>query len=66
MEDPKRPWQELLRNAEIENLRLHDLQRTNGSMQAITGASLPIIGKSLGHKSSSSTMIYARISLDPV
>lgn len=49
LEDPKRPWRNLLARAGIKNLRLHDLRRTMGSMQAITGASLLIIGKSLGH-----------------
>ncbi|MEO5377912.1 MAG: hypothetical protein H7832_09060 [Magnetococcus sp. DMHC-6] len=40
--------------------------RTMGSWQAITGASLPIIGKSLGHHSQQATAIYARLDLDPV
>jgi len=48
------------------SLRLHDLRRTLGSWQAITGASLQVIGKSLGHKSQQSTAIYARLHLDPV
>jgi integrase len=52
--------------AGFQDLRFHDLRRTLGSWQAITGASLPIIGKSLGHKSMSSTQIYARLSDDPV
>ncbi len=65
-EDPKRPWQELLRRAGIENLRLHDLRRTMGSYQAISGSSLHIIGKSLGHKSTSATQVYARLSADPI
>lgn len=66
LEDPKRPWRDLLTRAGIENLRLHDLRRTMGSYQAITGASTNIIGKSLGHKSTSATMVYARLSADPV
>ena len=66
LEDPKRPWHELLRRAGIENLRLHDLRRTMGSYQAISGASLHIIGKSLGHKSASATQVYARLSADPI
>ena len=66
LEDPKRPWHELLRRAGIENLRLHDLRRTMGSYQAISGASLHIIGKSLGHKSASATQVYARLTVDPV
>jgi integrase len=48
------------------DLRLHDLRRTLGSWQAATGASLPIIGKSLGHSSLQATQIYARLNLDPV
>ncbi len=52
--------------ARIPDLRIHDLRRTMGSWQAITGASLPIIGKSLNHKSQQATAIYARLDLDPV
>ncbi|MCP4936158.1 MAG: hypothetical protein GY927_18640 [bacterium] len=33
---------------------------------AITGASLPIIGKSLGHKYQQATLIYSRLNIDPV
>lgn len=50
----------------IPDLRIHDLRRTMGSRQAITGASLPIIGKSLNHKSQQATAIYTRLDLDPV
>ncbi len=64
--EPKRTWATLLKKAEIEDLRLHDLRRTFGSYQAITGSSLAIIGKSLGHKSQTATAIYARLDLDPV
>ena len=41
-------------------------RRSLGSWQAIGGASLAVIGKSLGHKSADSTLIYARLSMDPV
>lgn len=50
----------------ILDVRLHDLRRTLGSWQAATGATTAIIGKSLGHKSLQSTMIYERLNLDPV
>jgi integrase len=50
----------------FRDLRLHDLRRTLGSWQAAAGSSLPIIGKSLGHKSLGATQIYARLNLDPV
>ena len=65
-EEPKRAFKSILKEAGIENFRIHDLRRTLGSYEAITGTSLHIIGKSLGHKSSQSTEIYARLSLDPV
>lgn len=64
--DPKKAWQRVLSLAEIENLRLHDIRRTLGSYQVMTGASLPIIGKSLGHKSTQATQVYSRMNLDPV
>ncbi len=50
----------------LMDLHIHDIRRTFGSYQAITGASLQIIGKSLGHKSAQSTQVYARLNLDPV
>ena len=64
--EPKKAWATLLKTAGIENLRIHDLRRTLGSWQARTGASLPIIGKSLNHKTHQATAIYARLDLDPV
>lgn len=50
----------------IPDVRIHDLRRTLGSWQAKTGASLAIIGKSLNHKNTQTTAIYARLDLDPV
>ncbi|MCP4354048.1 MAG: site-specific integrase [Proteobacteria bacterium] len=50
----------------LMDVRIHDIRRTVGSFQAMTGASLPIIGKSLGHKNLQSTQIYARLHDDPV
>ena len=51
---------------DMTEIRIHDIRHTFGSYQAQNGASLPIIGKSLGHKSSDITQIYARLNLDPV
>ncbi|GLQ08068.1 tyrosine-type recombinase/integrase [Sneathiella chinensis] len=50
----------------LMDIRIHDIRRTFGSYQAITGASEAIIGKSLGHKSSQATRVYARLHNDPV
>jgi integrase len=64
--EPKSAWQRILKRAGLSDLRLHDLRRTLGSWQAATGASLPIIGKSLGHSSIEATKVYARLHLDPI
>jgi integrase len=64
--EPKKAWKRVLKAADIEDARIHDLRRTFGSWQAKTGASLPVIGKSLNHKNPSTTSIYARLDLDPV
>jgi integrase len=63
---PKRGWKDLTDRAGVPDLRMHDLRRTLGSYMADTGASLPLIGKTLGHKSQAATAIYARLALDPV
>lgn len=64
--DVMRAWRELRNVAELPQLRMHDLRRTMGSWQALGGTSLQVIGKSLGHKNSSTTEVYARIMDDPV
>jgi integrase len=66
MEEPKRVWSGFLRVAELKNVRLHDLRRTLGSWQVMTGASSTIVGKTLGHKSPEATAVYARMNLDPI
>jgi integrase len=64
--EPKKGWQRILERAGIEDLRIHDLRRSLGSWQAKTGASLAIIGKSLNHKNTQTTAIYARLDHEPV
>ena len=64
--EPKATWKDILTRAGLKNLHLHDLRRTLGSFQAAIGSSLRVIGRSLGHRSTSATAIYARVNLDPV
>jgi integrase len=66
MVEPKTGWRRILKRAGIEDLRMHDLRRTLGSWMAETGASLHVIGKTLGHLTPTATMIYARLSTAPV
>lgn len=61
--EPKKGWKSLLKRAGLEeSIRLHDLRRTMGSYQAISGSSLKIVGDTLGHKSIQATEVYARLS----
>jgi integrase len=64
--EPKAGWKRILQKADLKDLRIHDLRRTLGSWQAATGANSFMIGRSLGHKSSQSTAVYARLNIDPV
>lgn len=64
--EPKRAWAKLLREANLSDLRIHDLRRTLGSYLAITGNSQYVIGKALGHRDQRSTAVYARLNLDPI
>ncbi|MBF0260397.1 MAG: site-specific integrase, partial [Magnetococcales bacterium] len=64
--EPRKAWERIIARAGIDDAHIHDLRRTMGSWQAITGASLAVIGKGLGHKSQQATAIYARLNLDPV
>ena len=64
--EPKKAWAKIIKAAGIDDLHIHDLRRTLGSYMAIIGISPTIIGKALGHKSPTSTAIYARLTQDPV
>ncbi len=64
LKEPAKAWQRIRRRAGLEDVRLHDLRRTVGSYLAMSGASLPLIGKVLNHSNASTTQIYARLSDD--
>ena len=66
MNDIRDSWGSLLDRAGVADFRLHDLRRSLGSWQTITGASISVVGKSLGQKSLQATQVYARMHLDPI
>ena len=66
LEGVQRVWTRLLKDAALENLRIHDLRRTLGSWLAITGANNFTIGKTLGHKTQQATAVYARLNTKAV
>lgn len=63
---PRKAFLRIVKNAGIEDLRIHDLRRTAGSYMAMQNVSPTIIGKALGHRSPQATAIYARLTQDPV
>jgi integrase len=63
---PKSAWAAVVKRAGLDDLHLHDLRRSLGSHLAMSGHSLPEIGRVLGHKSASSTQVYARLQLSSV
>ncbi len=64
--EPRRRWLHILERAKVSDVTIHDLRRTLGSFLASSGQSLPMIGRVLGHRSPSSTAIYAHLALDSV
>jgi len=66
LEEPKRGFKELLERAKITDCTIHDLRRTCASYQSISGQSLQAIAKTLGHTSTASTQVYARLNTEAV
>ncbi len=54
------------RAPDLSDVRLHDLRHSYASFAVADGASLSMIGKVLGHRSTRTTEIYAHLSADPV
>ena len=53
-------WANVLREAKVSGVRIHDLRRTVGSYMAQAGVSIQLIGKVLNHKTMKTTAVYAR------
>ena len=53
-------------DGELQNVRLHDLRHSYASLLASGGASLPMIGKLLGHSQPQTTARYAHLTEDPL
>ncbi|MGO7242896.1 tyrosine-type recombinase/integrase [Rhizobium ruizarguesonis] len=66
MSDLNKPWRAIRRYASLEGMRLHDLRHSFASIVAAGGASLPMIGKLLGHTQPRSTARYAHLADDPL
>ncbi|SMC14711.1 Tyrosine recombinase XerD [Roseovarius aestuarii] len=62
----KTPWEAIRREADLADVRLHDLRHSFASFGARAGMSLPIIGALLGHRETATTARYAHLSDDPL
>ena len=58
-------WSLILKQSGLVGWRLHDLRHAFASMMVNSGASLPIVGKILGHANISTTQRYAHLEQNP-
>lgn len=61
----RKPWAKICDRAGLVGVRLHDLRHTAASVAVGQGASLPIIGRLLGHTQPQTTQRYAHVDVDP-
>jgi integrase len=66
LHDVKKVWRSVTALAGLDGVRIHDLRHTFASYSAGAGASLPMIGKLLGHSQAATTARYAHLAQDPV
>lgn len=64
--DLNRPWRAIQRHAKLDGVRIHDLRHSFASFAAAGGASLPMIGRLLGHTQPSTTQRYSHFADDPL
>ena len=60
----QKPWRRIRAEANLPDVRIHDLRHTYASVAAADGMSLVEIGRLLGHSQASTTQRYAHLSLE--
>lgn len=58
-------WDHLRERANLIGVRIHDLRHSHASLAGADGASLPIIGALLGHKTAVASKRYTHLAGDP-
>lgn len=66
VQEIRRFWQAIQSTAELPGVRLHDLRHTFAALLVSGGASLPMIGKLLGHTQAKTTQRYAHLAEHPL
>ena len=64
--DLQHPWRRIRKEADLDDVRLHDLRHSFASRGLIVGEGLPMIGKLLGHSQIQTTARYAHLASDPI
>ena len=57
----QKPWRRIRKEAELEDVRLHDLRHSFASISIGLGGTLPVIGRILGHSQPGTTARYAHV-----
>lgn len=66
VQEIKRVWTTVCKQANIQDVRLRDLRHTYASHLVSAGRSLPIVGRLLGHTQPQTTARYAHMADDPL
>jgi integrase len=66
LQDIKKSWATIIKRANLEDFRVHDLRHTYASYLVSSGLSLSIVGKLLGHTQASTTQRYAHLADEPL
>lgn len=62
----KNDWHDIVKAADLAGVRIHDLRHSYASHLVSNGASLPIVGRLLGHTQPQTTARYAHFADDPL
>ncbi len=66
LQEIKAFWKKIIKEADLENVRIHDLRHTHASHLVSSGLSLSIVGKLLGHTQAATTQRYAHLADEPL
>jgi integrase len=66
LQDPKKAWDTIRKQAGLPDVRIHDIRHTHASHLVSSGLSLSIVGKLLGHTQASTTQRYAHLADEPL